>query len=85
VICCVSSHFNTIKTDKVLGLILLRFSVMFLCPKCFGMSFVLVLLSCNSSSSLLDCHTCQGIRKKIDCIQLVYMPFYSSGKVLCGW
>jgi len=23
-------------------------------------------------------------KKKIDCIQLLYMPFYP-GKVLCGW
>jgi hypothetical protein len=26
-----------------------------------------------------------GDKKKIDCIQLVYMPFYPSGKVLCGF
>jgi len=71
VICCVSSH--TIKTDKILGLILLLFSVMFLCPRCCGMLFVLVLLSCNSSSCLLDCRTCRD-KEKIDCIQLVYMP-----------
>jgi hypothetical protein len=73
--------FNTIKTNKVLGLILLLFTVLFLCPRCCGMSFVLVLLSCNSSS-LLDCRTRQGIRKKIT-IELVYMPYH--GKVLCGW
>jgi hypothetical protein len=74
---------NTVKTDKVLGLLL--FSVMFLCPRCCGMLFILVLLSCNFSSSLLDCHTCKGIRKKNWLFQLVYMHFYPSGKVLCGW
>jgi hypothetical protein len=64
---------NTVKTNKVLGLILLLFSVMFLCPRCCGMLFILVLLSCNSSSSLLDCHTCQGIGKK-NCFNLCSCP-----------